>query len=602
MKMTVLPDKEYNRKRRVERKQKRSLTKRKHRQARTRRYLKRKKLSGLLLWNLSICVVLSQIMLWSGIYFYERQNRAEVEASMEESRDMLIENIKKDYRYTKEHFSEMTERETQFARLSKIAISSYAECNGVSNGASALFETDSGRKIADSSNCDYLMLDDLTEFWETDPKDRDSEAQRYRYVYVAAEPIDESIIKAVETCSEYENYGDTPDDHEERFLDKCTEYYLKGDTFYLGKAVISTRKNDIIVDQQVFPAQLKVDVQGMQAVHALEGEHKYYLLWHFGHNSTELMNLVEGEYQSNIEQKQPVIGASEHEQTEGLFRMTRTDYDRIQLEDDVEVALVLAYRYNFFSIFGKKVISYVLLTILAALVLGFGLAKYRFARLKARYDLEDYQRSLTNAMAHDLKSPLMIISGMAENLRDNIHSEKREYYAKQIGIQVQDMNRMIEQLLLYAKLDQTSIQIEKQAVDIAAIAKKLTEKYDVLCEERGMIMEVSGSLTISGNEGLLTHMMDNLLQNAVLHGKTGSTILVSCSEKGVVVENEITNELSDEELGKLTEPFEKRADRSRTGGHGLGLAIVDRIAVMHGMKLSLEIEDVVFCASISVAE
>ena len=115
-------------------------------------------------------------------------------------------------------------------------------------------------------------------------------------------------------------------------------------------------------------------------------------------------------------------------------------------------------------------------------------------------------------------------------------------------------------------------------------------------------VEVSGSLTISGNEGLLTHMMDNLLQNAVLHGKTGSVIHVSCSEKGVVVENEITNGLSDEELGKLTEPFEKRADRSRTGGHGLGLAIVDRIAAMHGMKLSLEIEDGLFCASVSVAE
>ena len=48
------------------------------------------------------------------------------------------------------------------------------------------------------------------------------------------------------------------------------------------------------------------------------------------------------------------------------------------------------------------------------------------------YEMNEYRRNLTASLAHDLKSPLMAISGYAENLRDNIHTEKRAAYADSI--------------------------------------------------------------------------------------------------------------------------------------------------------------------------
>ncbi len=61
--------------------------------------------------------------------------------------------------------------------------------------------------------------------------------------------------------------------------------------------------------------------------------------------------------------------------------------------------------------------------------------------------LEENRQDFTNAMAHELKTPLGVIRGFAENLLEKIHEEKREYYLRQIIGQTDEMDRLAEGLL-----------------------------------------------------------------------------------------------------------------------------------------------------------
>lgn len=72
---------------------------------------------------------------------------------------------------------------------------------------------------------------------------------------------------------------------------------------------------------------------------------------------------------------------------------------------------------------------------------------------KTRYDRQEYRRNMTNAMAHDLKTPLMAMSGYAENLLANVHTDKRQQYAEAISENVRRMNGMIEQMLEIDRLE-----------------------------------------------------------------------------------------------------------------------------------------------------
>ena len=102
-------------------------------------------------------------------------------------------------------------------------------------------------------------------------------------------------------------------------------------------------------------------------------------------------------------------------------------------------------------------------------------------------------------MAHDLKSPLMILSGMAENLKENVHTEKREYYAEEILKNIADMNRMIEQSLGFSKLSQTERLGKKTEVDMRAQTDALLRKYKELAEAQGQHISVTGEGQMRGN-------------------------------------------------------------------------------------------------------
>ena len=216
--------------------------------------------------------------------------------------------------------------------------------------------------------------------------------------------------------------------------------------------------------------------------------------------------------------------------------------------------------------------------------------KITYAHLKAQYDMEDYRKTLMNTMAHDLKSPLMSISGYAENLKESVHSEKREHYAAAIMDNVEHMNHIISDILTLSKTEDCNIVLNKTELNAETLIHECLKKYELQMSNRNLSASVNGSLTLSADKTLFTEALDNLIGNAVKYADSDSEIAFTLDKKSIGISNRCGAEIDDTD--ELLKPFVTGdKNRSNKGGNGLGLAIAKNIMDLHKFKMNVKYED-----------
>ena len=227
----------------------------------------------------------------------------------------------------------------------------------------------------------------------------------------------------------------------------------------------------------------------------------------------------------------------------------------------------------------------VIVFVISMLVLLF--ASWRTAVVyKSHYAMEDYRREITNTMAHDLKSPLMAISGCAEMLSNGCEYEKSRHYADVILANVNYMNGIISNVLELAKLE-GGRKPEPEDIDLRQLEDSLLEKYTEKLSSQRIKYAVTGSGIVSADRMMLSQALDNLLSNAVKYTPDGGSIDISISGDSFTIENDSSEQssVSDEELWK---PFVKGdSARSSEKGSGIGLSIVRSVCDAHGFTTSL---------------
>ena len=97
--------------------------------------------------------------------------------------------------------------------------------------------------------------------------------------------------------------------------------------------------------------------------------------------------------------------------------------------------------------------------------------------------LEENRRDFTNAMAHELKTPLGVIRGFAENLLEKIHEEKREYYLRQIIGQTDEMDRLAEEMITISRMDSDQMVLQKELLSFGELVREELERIRVVTEE-----------------------------------------------------------------------------------------------------------------------
>ena len=242
--------------------------------------------------------------------------------------------------------------------------------------------------------------------------------------------------------------------------------------------------------------------------------------------------------------------------------------------------------------------DYMKYVFLAGLVLAVGCMIWIVRAFNRTYDrqmaLEATRRDLTNAMAHELKTPLGIIRNFTENLIEHNMEEKRDYYLTQIIGQTEEMDHLVTDMIEIAKLDSEELALKKENVSFAELIREQMERFAPLIEEKNLQVQyrVEADLQIDGDREYLAKAVWNLLSNAVEYNVSDGRIIVAVKEGMCSIENTGAH-LSEEQIMHAFDLF-YTGDKSRgkkVRHMGLGLFLAKRIFGLHGIGLSIENTD-----------
>ncbi len=219
-------------------------------------------------------------------------------------------------------------------------------------------------------------------------------------------------------------------------------------------------------------------------------------------------------------------------------------------------------------------------------IVGIVIGAISWNALKKQIDQEQKLRTVTNAMAHELKTPLFIIGGYCDNLMENINKDKHEHYAYVISQQAQDMNELVVKMLEYSKLDSNSFNPKVEIFSITALIKDLLSNYELY----NIQFESDKEINITADKKLITSMIENLLDNAIKYTTDVDRIKIAVKNGKLTVSNPC-EPLSKYEIEKMWQPYHRHANNSKKEGFGLGLALVKSVCETHNMKYRADYSD-----------
>lgn len=205
------------------------------------------------------------------------------------------------------------------------------------------------------------------------------------------------------------------------------------------------------------------------------------------------------------------------------------------------------------------------------------------------------QRDLVANIAHDLRTPLTSVQGYAQALLDGTaaHPEAVAQAAAAIHEEAQRMHRMTRTLLDLARFEAGQIALEKEPVDLVALAQHRIEMLVPLAEEKRVDLRLASAAdcVVLGDAQRLEQVLDNLIQNALTHTAPEGHVGLHIECEPGLAEIAVIDDgqgIAPEDLPRIFERF-YRGDRSRHGpGTGLGLAIVKEIVAAHGGTITVD--------------
>lgn len=208
--------------------------------------------------------------------------------------------------------------------------------------------------------------------------------------------------------------------------------------------------------------------------------------------------------------------------------------------------------------------------------------------------LEEMRRDFTNAMAHELKTPLGIIRNFSENLIERNMEEKREYYLTQIIGQTEEMDHLAAEMIEISKLDSEELVLRKEPVSFGELVREQMERFELPADEKNLQIEFreEAEFRVDGDREYLAKAIWNLLSNAVEYNVPDGRILIRTDAKCCSIEN-TGKPIEEEQLLHAFDLFYTgNKSRGREGKHmGLGLFLAKKILNLHHLGLTIENTD-----------
>lgn len=205
--------------------------------------------------------------------------------------------------------------------------------------------------------------------------------------------------------------------------------------------------------------------------------------------------------------------------------------------------------------------------------------------------LIESQRELTRAVSHELRTPVARIRFAVDMLADTDDAESREMQRDYIDKDIEALNGLIDEILTYAKLEEGSPKLDWEMVNLSELITQIVKETNALGKPIEVISEVShAKARAMADRRYLHRVVQNLAGNALRYanGKIKVSAGVAKGRAYVTVEDDGQG-IPEADRDKVFIPF-SRLDDSRTrasGGYGLGLSIVSRIAFWFNGEISV---------------
>lgn len=203
--------------------------------------------------------------------------------------------------------------------------------------------------------------------------------------------------------------------------------------------------------------------------------------------------------------------------------------------------------------------------------------------------LLNVQREMVRAVSHELRTPVARLRFGLEMIGDAHSDEARRKYMDGMDGDIQELDKLVDEMLVYARLEQGSPELNYQRVDLAALIDQVIGELAPLRAtvrvERGQSRDApEGGALVEAEPRYLHRALQNLLSNAMRHADSRVRLTYRIGHKRCRIDVEDDGPgVPEEAWERIFTPF-LRLDDSRTrasGGHGLGLSIVRRIIYWH---------------------
>lgn len=237
----------------------------------------------------------------------------------------------------------------------------------------------------------------------------------------------------------------------------------------------------------------------------------------------------------------------------------------------------------------------------------FLVSSYRYASSKERRQYQDEitrqtqaleyaknaeksRREMTSAIAHELKTPIAVLSSYAEALQENIDAEKQSHYLSVIREETGKMDRMVLELLDLSRLEAGRYKLQREDMDLEALAREIIDPLMPEIEKKGLSLTWQvGETAVNADRFRLGQVVENFMTNAIRHTPEGGKIIlrIGMDRETFSVENQ-GRPIPAEQLSKVWETFWQGDSARNERGSGLGLAICRTIVTLHGGSCKAE--------------
>lgn len=213
-------------------------------------------------------------------------------------------------------------------------------------------------------------------------------------------------------------------------------------------------------------------------------------------------------------------------------------------------------------------------------------------------ETEAIRREFTANVSHELKTPLMSISGYAELMMNGmVAPDKQQEFAGRIYHEASRLSTLVSDIIQLSRLDEKSNDMPFEEVDIYEMAEDIVSHLERAAERKDIHLTLSGekAVTVKGVRQVLYEMLYNIADNAIRYTDRDGEVKLIVGQVGPhpyyrVEDNGIG--IPENEQKRIFERF-YRVDKSHsreTGGTGLGLSIVKHGAILHDAKIVLDSE------------